>query len=293
MVNPSLIFTVSILIVITILFLVTTFTGWLGRNPYVLPTLLILTAWGFALWLGISYYTEWTPYKSTKSNLANNVQSNKNYNKTLFIYSAIFFITTTILFIVFLMLVMTYKPAKQIKIYYNRPQPYIIRNPIYIPYQMPVQSTEPEAETNIYTETITPMSEAELPSKIIAPTSEAELPSKVRTGSNVPQTNSPELQMARINKLERLVEELRLEQSLQESGAKVDTGLQADIKQKQEELSGYKIAGVMTPDEETLATRIAEYKIKRGQESLTKYSPSSHFTSRKMFGPEGESTRIT
>ena len=288
MVNPSLIFTISILIVITILFLVATFTGWLGTNPYVLPMLLILTAWGFALWLGIGYYAEWTPYKSTKSNSANNIQSNKNYNKTLFIYSAIFFIATTILFIVFLMLVIVYKTPKQI--YYSRPRQVIIRKPIYIPPQMPLQSSE--AETDIPTETIAPLSEAELPSKMMAPTSEAEIPSKLRTGTSVTQPSFSELQMDRIDKLERLVEKLRLEQSLQESGAKVNPGLEADIKQKQEELSAYEISGVMTPEEEALATRIAEYKIKRGQESLTKYSPSSYFTRRKMFGPEGESTRI-
>ena len=58
MVNPSLIFTIIILVVITLLFFIAIFKGWIGNNPFVLPALLVFTVWGFALWLLVAYAYE-------------------------------------------------------------------------------------------------------------------------------------------------------------------------------------------------------------------------------------------
>lgn len=269
MANPSLIFTITILIVIMILFLISAFTGWLVTNPYLLPLLLTLTAWGFALWLVISYYTEWTPYKSTKSNSSNNIESNKNYNKTVFIYSAVFFIITTILFIILLILVIMHKPHR-VSNKYTR-----IRQPIVL--------EQKDDSTNRSTP---PSSDAELPS-----TNAKNIDSGLGYHYYIQQSHS-----ARLDKLERLVErlveELKFEQSLKVTGTKVTPDIESDIMKKRQELSSYIATESITPKEEAVATRVAEDKIRKGQESLTKVSPSSYFTRKEMFGYDGESTRL-
>ncbi len=257
MVNPSLIFTICILAVITVLFLITALTGILGRNPYVLPALLVLTVWGFALWLVIGYHPEWSPYRTTNPAEATNVDDNKNYNRELFHISLIVLVMTTLIFAVLLMLALYHKTT------YKRRTRVIVRSaPSVLSEEKPlIQTVQSRLE-------VTSQNRKLLDQQLGAVTTTEELLAQ---------------------KKERLVEELQLEQALAKSGTGIDIErLQADIKKKQQEIQ---ISGAITPEEVLTGTRIAQAKLKKGQEALKTATPSVYL-SKPMFGSEESDVRM-
>ena len=68
--------------------------------------------------------------------------------------------------------------------------------------------------------------------------------------------------------------------------------IRSDIEQKQQTLKEYESQGLITPSEEIFATRIAQEKLRRGEESLNKFAPSVYFTQKEMFGSEGADVKM-
>ena len=269
MVNPSLIFTICILAVITVLFLIAAFTGILGRNPYVLQALLVLTAWGFALWLVIGYHPEWSPYRTTNPAEAINANDNRNYNRELFYISLIVLIMTTLIFVVLLMFAINHKtPSKK-----SRTHVMVRSVPSVISEEKPV-ITQPHTTvpTSQAVPTITSQNRKLLDQQLGA--------------VGTPTTTKELLAEKEERREEKLIEELQLEQALAKSDTGIDVKkLQADIKKKQQEIQAGELSGTITPEEVLTGTRVAQAKLKKGQEALKTATPSVYL-SRPMFGSD-------
>ena len=235
MANPSLIFTISFLIFIAILFLISTFTGWLVKNKFVLPALLVFTAWGFCLWLVIGYYGKWVPYSKTKN----------NRDKSIFTVSLIFLCLTTVLFVTLLILAIIYHPSpknvSRVRAYRRYPRVTDIAPPT-VPVSVPASR-----------QTSAPLS---------APAS------------------------APMDLVKEVNEEKEYLSTIHDPN--IQSQINLDIQQKTDQINMYETQGLLTPEQESLATRIAQDKINRANESLSKPYPSVYFTQKPMFGQEGQ-----